>query len=746
MDKMRKPLDVSLGNDFLEKIELRAILYPIWVNKWFISLIMLITLLIGITYGYLKTPLYSSNVLLQHEENGTLLGIESFPAASLLSSKSKSAADVQTALIKSRYILEPVVRALKLDIIAQPHHFPIIGSWYARLHNGSIDKPWWGSDRYTWGGDKIVVSDFIVPQTEEDKRYTLVALDNNQYELYDEDNQFVLKGEVGKKSSALTDQGEVIITVQTLVAGMNTEFRIFKKPLQQIVDQLSQKIQINDLYQETQLPNPTGILKLTLIGTSPQSVINILNAVANTVTDKNAQKKAQEATQSLGFINQQLPSVKKSLDEAENRLSSYLAKEGMIDISSASKILLNNIIATQKTLNTVQMNKASALKKYTRLHPFIISISNKENYLKNELQSLQKRLSTLPARDQYAVSLMREVKVKNQLYLILLNKIQSLQVAKGSTISDVNVLGYATIPHKPLPIGIFFIGLCSLLTGFILGVSWIFFHKLLNRKISDPSFIESRFGLSNMAIIPYSDKQIRFQNVSYKDKQVAMLAQSDPKNASIEALRSFRTGAQFAMLNAPNNIISILGVSPAVGKSFISVNFAYLQAESGKKIMLIDGDIRKGHLKDYFTSGRVKGLSEVICGTSRLDEVLIKGPLPNLDFLPAGAYPPNPSELLMSDQFKQLLEYASTNYDLVIIDTAPILAVTDAAIIARYASGNFLVLASDTHLVSEIELAIKRFDSNGVEIKGVIFNFSKEQKGIYRNGNIPTYQYQYEYK
>ena len=196
------------------------------------------------------------------------------------------------------------------------------------------------------------------------------------------------------------------------------------------------------------------------------------------------------------------------------------------------------------------------------------------------------------------------------------------------------------------------------------------------------------------------------------------------------------------MMEVSNNILTIVSVSPAAGKSFVSANFSYLQADVGKKVLLIDGDLRKGHLKDYFKIGKTVGLTEILVGSSTFEEALIHGPCANLDFLATGEYPVNPAELLMNIRFKELMEHVSKLYDLIVIDTPPILAVTDAAIMARYAGANFLVLASNTHEPEEIELALKRFHSNGIAINGVVFNFQKQQKGVYRG---QTYQYQYEY-
>jgi tyrosine-protein kinase Etk/Wzc len=312
----------------------------------------------------------------------------------------------------------------------------------------------------------------------------------------------------------------------------------------------------------------------------------------------------------------------------------------------------------------------------------------------------------------------------------------------------VQILDGAHLPDGPIPTNKLALFFGSILGGFILGALAVITRNLLHRKVSDPMMVEKKFGLTNLAIIPYSNKQQELY-LAHNPKQhmVPLLAQADPRDLSIEALRSLRTSLQFALIDARNNVMTIIGVAPGIGKSFVSVNFAYLLADAGKKILLIDGDIRKGHLRDYFQVGKSKGLTEIICGTAKFEEVVIHGQHPKLDFLATGEYPPNPSELLMSQKFKEFIEDVSKHYDLVIIDTAPILAVTDAAIIAQHTGANFIVLASDMHDTAEIELALKRFAANKVHINGMIFNFSKPQKGLYRSGHAHKYgKYQYEYK
>src|SRR5690606_7624432 len=181
-----------------------------------------------------------------------------------------------------------------------------------------------------------------------------------------------------------------------------------------------------------------------------------------------------------------------------------------------------------------------------------------------------------------------------------------------------------------------------------------------------------------------------------------LLALENKEDLAIESLRSLRTTLHFAFLEARNNIIMITGPSPGIGKSFVSTNLAVVMADAGKKILLIDGDLRRGNINKSLRLGRENGLSELITRSIGLDVAIKPIPQANIDFIPTGEIPPNPSELLLHERFGQLLETVSKQYDLVIVDSPPVLAATDAAIIGRLASATLMVIKAGAHPVREL--------------------------------------------
>ncbi len=741
----------------LEQINFHEIVDSLRANKILIFWIMALGLCCSLIYVSIRPPLYMANVVFQVDDNPqnnlASLGGNAAAGASMGFSSTTSPIEVQSVLIKSSYVLAPVIQKLGLDLKVEPDYFPIFGKYYAEhTHNKELAPPLFGMSGFNWGGQHLHVAEFRVDNNTLEPRFTLVALSQNHYALYDAQNNLILKGIVGVPAVGATSAyGMLHILIQELSANPHAHFFIQQKHVQGLISNLIKDLQLVDLADVNNTPvrGPTGILQLSLEGGDPAYLVNILNTIAEITVAKNIEKKSAETERTLEFLNKEVPALKQSLNDSEMALSGYLAEHKMADMTSEIKLLVGQLSEAQKNLELIRMVRAQASQEYTVAHPYIQGLNEKEKILTNEIGLLQDQISKLPTKDQEIIKLTRDVRVKNQLYLSLLNQMQTLQVSKAGDVSNIQILTKAQMPEGPQPFSKWLICLEGVFLGFIVGCFIVLARAFLYRKLSDPIALERQFGLSNLAIVPYSEKQHELI-LTYKAQKavIPMLAALDPKNLSVEALRSLRTSLKFATLEAKNNIITIIGIAPGVGKSFISANFAYLMASADQKILLIDGDIRKGHLRDYFVSGYPQGLTEVISGACTFAQAVITHPTsPNLHFLSTGKYPPNPSELLMSSRFKEFLAEVAKGYDLVIVDTAPILAVTDGAIIAQEAGANFMVVASDMHESEEVKLALKRFASNHVRINGVVFNFSKPNKGLYRSRHAHQYgKYQYKYE
>jgi tyrosine-protein kinase Etk/Wzc len=239
------------------------------------------------------------------------------------------------------------------------------------------------------------------------------------------------------------------------------------------------------------------------------------------------------------------------------------------------------------------------------------------------------------------------------------------------------------------------------------------------------------------ASIPHSVHQEKLERKARGASVLPILAQVAPEDIAIESLRSFRAALMYAMPSFRNNIVMLAGPGRGMGKSFLSVNFAAVLAASGKRVLLIDADLRNGHLHRYFGISRELGLTQAIGGAQTIDEVIHRGVLDNLDFIPTGALPPNRSEFLQHSNFSNLLNVVGSRYDIVLIDPPPILAVSDALMIGAHAGAVFILARAGVTTAVEITESIKRLNHAGIVPQGVLFNDMALRVGSY------AYQFKY---
>jgi tyrosine-protein kinase Etk/Wzc len=298
-----------------------------------------------------------------------------------------------------------------------------------------------------------------------------------------------------------------------------------------------------------------------------------------------------------------------------------------------------------------------------------------------------------------------------------------LRLVKEGKVGNVRVVDAPVVPERSIKPQRAQILAISGVLGLLLGMGLAFLRNSLRPGIKEPADIESATGLHVFATVPHSVEQDKLSKLIKGQVQgTHLLAVTHPDDPGVESLRSLRTALQFGMLDARNNIVLFTGPTPGIGKSFTSANFAAVLGAGGKRVLLIDADMRKGHLHQFFGLKRGHGLSELITGTRELASVVHSSVAPNLDLITTGTMPPNPGELLMSPVTVQLLEGLSAQYDLVLIDTPPVLAVSDTQVLASHAGTVFLVARAEVTALGELQESTKRLAQTGVPVKGVVFN------------------------
>ncbi|MEW6206537.1 MAG: polysaccharide biosynthesis tyrosine autokinase, partial [Pseudomonadota bacterium] len=444
----------------------------------------------------------------------------------------------------------------------------------------------------------------------------------------------------------------------------------------------------------------------------------------------------------------QLPSIKEQLRKAEDALNAFVQSKGTIDPTLDTQRILGQDVELETKRVELGLEREKLLQRFQPGHPLIQAIDDQLAQLRSVRGGVASQAQALPEVQQEYLRLRRDVEVNQALYTSLLNGAQQLKVAKAGTVGNVAIVDYAQQPKRPFKPKKGQVLALAILAGVFLGVLAAQALAMLRSAVRDPSKLEQATGLSVYSIVPLSQQQTTAEKgLRRRTDKVGLLAVSAPNDPSIEALRSFRTGLQFATIDSPNKRVLITGPVPEIGKSFVSANFAAIMAQAGKRVLLIDGDMRKGTLSRYFIQeerGDAKhpGLSDVVAGTVAFDKALIKTELEGLHVLVSGSVPPNPSELLLHPNFIALLEKADVEYDYVIIDSPPVLLVSDASVMGQHCSATFIVARYGASNVRQVSDSQKRLAQAGVRVNGLIFNgFIANRSGYYYG-----YGYGYGYK
>jgi tyrosine-protein kinase Etk/Wzc len=354
----------------------------------------------------------------------------------------------------------------------------------------------------------------------------------------------------------------------------------------------------------------------------------------------------------------------------------------------------------------------------------------------------------LPEIEQDVIRLKRDVQVNTDVYTAVLSTAQQLRLVSASKGGSVRLLDPAETPVKSISPKSSLLITVAAAVGLLLGTLVAFLRNAFYGRVNDPHEIEEMLGLVVTATIPHSPGQKRFEaqinnerttRLASGKRALAVLSHGGPSDSAVESLRRFRSSLQRAMQDSKNNIIVMTGPTPAVGKSFVSANFATVLASIGKRVLLIDADLRTGHLHRYFGIERKSGLSDAISKAAPLDQVICRDVVENVDFISTGTLPSNPAELLAHENFGKLLQLLSARYDFILIDTAPVLAVSDALIVAPHAGATFNIVRGGVTTVSEIEATIKQFAQDGIPVTGTVFNDSKSREARYGYGYLPTH-------
>ena len=642
-------------------------------RNWYIMIpTVILAGIIGVFAAMWIRPVYQVDALLQIESKNSKPSGMMGSLGALFATNSP--AETEMELIKSRQVMGAAVEKMRLDLKAEP-----------------LNK----LDRLLHREGRVELNNFYVnwenvPKEEQEQPWEMLAKDTlGNFDLFDQNGEKVLSGIVGQ-------------TYQFMYAGDSASFGVFRAKVrsgQRFAITRAQRLDAIESFRGAfdvkEKGKKTGILEFSYQDIYPDRAVEILNEVATSYLRQNVEERNAEAQKTLEFLEKQLPDIKAQMDSSLLNLNTYRNRVGSVDINAETQIVLQKRMKLQQDILALQQRKQEAIRLFHSEHPTVKTLEEQEEALNRELAGTSRDVKKLPTTQQEVLKLSNEVELSKVMYTTMLNNIQQLRLVSAGEVGSVRVVDFAeevTKPSKPrkkviLAVALFF--------GFLLGALIVSIKTKLSSGVKSSSFIEKETGYTVYAKVPKGNPK--------GTKGTRPLAVVEPDDVAVEALRALRSSLEFSMMDEGGSVIGVSGLIPGVGKSFISVNLAALFAGLGKKVLLIDADLRKGRLHKEFGIRRGNGLSQVLLRTAKPEEVVHSTEVENLFVIPCGNVPANPAELLGSKHYAEIIEQFKSEYDLVIVDTPPIMLVTDAALACRIAAQVVMVIEYNKHSIEAIK-------------------------------------------
>jgi tyrosine-protein kinase Etk/Wzc len=722
--------ETDFEDDDGNELQFSDIVAQILARKWLVILALAVGGLIGLAIGQLPPDQYRSSALVHIEQRNQGIDLPEILVGRGLNSSGGRNIATESHIIKSRFTLWPVVQELNLDWRVEPKRFPVVGHMVERRSWPAI--PNWIFPAYTRHGDVIRLDLLEVDGPLIGRRAVLTVTGEDSFDISFGTTEG-LSGRVGETVSVVPG---FRFRISRLEAPEGRQFMVWRSNELAALGQARRGLIINE-----RPPRNSGIVDFIYESEDPQQTVEMANTIVKSYQRQNLSRKSAEIDQSIAFIENQLPRAREQTAEAAEKLNEFRRSSQASELTAGSQQLLQRIVSAEAELEELKFRKEQLLQRLTENHPDIQELSDRQMRIEERLAEMRQEANELPPLEQELLTLTQRLERAIEIERQLAGRAEELNVVRASAVSNINILEPAVRasrigPDRTRPI---FVGLAVALVLSVLG---ILVRNYMRRGIDDSREIEE-LGLPLFATI----NKVEGLRPGDADSELYPLAKSNPNDIVVEALRGLRTGLQFSLATAPSKSLMITSPAPSQGKSFISLNLGIVSAQVGSRVLLIDADMRKGRLRKQFKLPRKHvGLSDYLANEAKLSDVLISDEETGLDFIPTGRYPPNSADLLTTAAFRDLLGEAADHYDLVIVDSPPILAVTDPGIIGQLTGMTLMVVKHLETTRAEVQSAQKIMSNSGIKMSGAIlnqFDVSASSYGQYGHGHYGGYKYHY---
>ena len=515
----------------------------------------------------------------------------------------------------------------------------------------------------------------------------------------------------------------------------------------------------------------TNIFNISYQSLDPNESALVVNTFIQAYINKEIEWANKEVSQQIVFLQDQVAKKKIELEKIENKIKLFQEKENIYNVDSNTELLLNQFlllenevvknkllledVLNRKNIYKGEIKKEGISKTYElALKDSIRSVEilnkvylDKIEKTNKELSNYQKSLDKLPRKMVDFFRLERSRNIEEQTYLLMMRKIDESKIIAESQIGSAKILDSALANKDRIKPNISKDLFLAIILGLIASIGICALIDFFDQSIKTVDDLE-KFGLSVLSIIPSiknSKKSFIKRKYRYKKNQNIerrLILAEDPKSPTSEAYRTLRTSISYS---GTKNIKTIMVSSPGPGegKTTTVANMAITYANLGKKTILIDTDLRKPVLHKVFNLKKEQGLTNYIIGDKNIETIINKTEVSNLDLITSGTVPPNPSELLDSDKMKEAIDLLKTKYDVILFDTPPIVAVTDAIILSKNIDKFILVCRSQVTQKGALDRVIKNIEQVDSKLDGCVLN-ALQNVHSYGSGYYYNY-YQYYY-
>ena len=667
------------------------------------------------------------------------------------------AAPVDAGMLTSRAVVGPVVERLHLDVSAVPLRAPLVGALVARFAEpGQAMAPWPESLGYAWGGERIQIESLAVPERLLNVPLTLEVQPQGHYRLY-AGNALLFEGVAGELGAG----NDVELQVANLDAQPGTRFELIRRDPLSTVDAISRELVVDEHTRDA------GTVRISWRYPDRKLAAALVNGVAQAYIDSQTTQRRDDAAGSLAFVTGELPRVQGELERAEAALTRYRTRSGTMAPTQDAQSYLNGSMDYQRQIAALRLERTRLLQRFTTDSNEVRTVDTQIQELSKVRRDMDSRMQNLSETERESVALTRDVKVAEDMYMTLRNRVQQLSLVQSDRTNNMRIVDAALPPARPDGVGPWPLTGGGALLGLCLALAGVAARQRYRPSVADAADAEARLGMPMLGEIAFSSEQTELEHQSEVHRRLGMmmgfaaqpaprlyapapgsalaepggfssgeadrllrcglhdrflLARRSPHALAVEGLRSVRAALHFAVRNAPDAVLAVTSPAPGTGKTFASVNLAVLFAEAGQRVLLIDADLRRGKVANWFDQAAEPGLAELLAGHAELAAVMRPTVVSGLSVITAGSMPPNPSELLMMPALAETLQACKARFDLIIIDTPPVLAVADATLVANLAGSTLLVVRADVTPAAQVDETLKRLARAGARLAGGMLN------------------------